>query len=63
MVVSLDEGKFITTISNGGMVLTGSTFSNDGDFERMNKGKQDIFVMKLDSNGNLQSSGKKSKKK
>jgi len=27
--------------------------SNDGDFSGMNKGERDIFVMKLDSNGNL----------
>ncbi|MFM8770568.1 MAG: T9SS type A sorting domain-containing protein, partial [Candidatus Kapaibacterium sp.] len=37
----------------GGFVLTGWTYSYDGDFEGMNKGSSDIFVMKLDSNGNL----------
>ena len=48
-----DFGKSITTTSDGGFVLTGGTSSNDGDFSGMNKGASDIFVMKLDSNGNL----------
>ena len=58
-----DHGSSITTTSDGGIVLTGQTYSNDGDFKGMNKGGGDIFVMKLDSNGNLKPSGKKKSKK
>jgi len=58
-----DTGNSITTTPDGGYVLTGYTFSNDGDFKGMNKGEKDVFIIKLDSKGNLQPSGKKSKKK
>jgi hypothetical protein len=58
-----DYGMSTISTPDGGYVLTGWTESNDGDFKGMNKGDNDIFVMKLDSNGNLQPSGKKSKKK
>ncbi len=37
----------------GGYVLTGVTTSNGGDFNNMRKGYGDIFVIKLDKNGNL----------
>ncbi len=50
---SSESGNSITSSSDGGFVLTGGTSSNDGDFSGMNKGASDIFVMKLDSNGNL----------
>ena len=60
---SYDWGIPLTTTSDGGLVLTGYTTSNDGDFKGMNKGECDIFVMKLDSNGNLKPSGKKKSKK
>ena len=42
-------GLSITTTSDGGLVLTGATSSNDGDFNGLNKGDVDIFVIKLDS--------------
>ncbi len=58
-----DEGYSITSTPDGGFVLTGMTSSNDGDFKGMNRGFKDILVMKLDSNGKLQSKSKKSKKK
>jgi hypothetical protein len=58
-----DWGFSITTTPEGRYVFTGGSISNDGDFKGMNKGEMDIFVIKLDSNGNLQPSGKKSKKK
>jgi hypothetical protein len=58
-----EVGLSITTTPDGGLVLTGWTISSDVDFKGMNKGGEDIFVIKLDSNGNLQPSGKKSKKK
>jgi len=46
-----DYGYSITTTNDGRYVLTGETFSEDGDFSGMNKGYSDIFVMKLNSNG------------
>ena len=49
----MDFGYSITTTLDGGFVLTGSTSSIDGDFSGMNKGKNDIFVMKLNSNGEM----------
>jgi len=48
-----DYGISITTTTDGGYVLTGVTSSNDGDFSGMNKGGRDIFVMKLNSNGDI----------
>jgi hypothetical protein len=51
---SVDDYSFsITAVPDGGYVLTGVAGSVDGDFERVRKGGYDIFVMKLDSNGNL----------
>ena len=54
---SNEAGISLTNILKGGMLLTGTTTSNDGDFLGLNKlekeGNEDIFVMKLDSNGNL----------
>jgi hypothetical protein len=49
-----DYGNSIITTSDSGCILTGTTFSNDGDFGGLNKGGQDIFVIKLDKNGNLE---------
>ena len=46
-----DQGNSILQTSDGGYVLTGWTSSNDGDFSGMNKGRCDIFVMKLNSSG------------
>ena len=48
-----EEGSSITSTTDGGYVLTGGTSSNNGDFSGMYKGGRDIFVMKLDKNGNL----------
>lgn len=48
-----EVGISLSTTTDGGYVLTGGTSSNDCDFSGMNKGGSDIFVMKLDSNGNL----------
>ncbi len=44
----------IITTNDSGYVLTGLTYSSDGDFSGMYKGGRDIFVMKLDKNGNLE---------
>ena len=49
-----ERGRSITTTPDGGYVLTGDTFSNDGDFNGMNKGRYDVFVIKLDSRGDVQ---------
>ncbi|MFN5007247.1 MAG: hypothetical protein ACK5GO_07105 [Ignavibacteria bacterium] len=49
-----EYGNSITNSKDGGYVLTGWTSSNDGDFSGMYKGGRDIFVMKLDKNGNLE---------
>ena len=58
-----DVGLSITTTSDGGVLITGWTYSNNGNFKGMNKGPDDIFVIKLDKDGNLNTKGKKSKKK
>ena len=51
--VGLDWSSSITTSNDGGYILTGITYSNDGDFSGMNKDSSDIFVMKLNSNGDI----------
>ncbi len=58
-----DDGRSIATTPDGGFVLTGNTYPNDGDFKGMYKVDRDIFVIKLDSYGNLNPNSKKSKKK
>ena len=47
-----DEGKSIVQTSDGGYVVVGSTFSNNGDVSG-NKGVVDVWVFKVDSIGNL----------
>ncbi|PKD43470.1 InlB B-repeat-containing protein [Rhodohalobacter barkolensis] len=49
-----EGGQDIIQTTDGGYILTGSTGSNDGDFSDMNRGPNDIFVMKLSSNGDIQ---------
>ena len=49
-----DEGWSITTTPDGGIIISGYTRSNNGDFDGMHKGQYDIFVMKLDSLGDVQ---------
>ncbi|MBK6419345.1 MAG: hypothetical protein IPF79_09185 [Ignavibacteria bacterium] len=48
-----DRGYFITTTSDNGVLITGVTESNDDDFEGMSKGMHDIFVIKLDKDGEV----------
>ena len=50
---SNEYGNSFTTSSSNELLITGTNQSNDGDFMGMNQGIQNIFVMKLDSNGNL----------
>jgi hypothetical protein len=49
-----DFGHDITTTFDGGFLVTGSFESNDGDFRLLNKGKSDIFLIKLTSSGELE---------
>jgi len=51
---SNEDGSAIVQTTDGGFVLTGSTFSNDGDFAGLNKGNEDLYVCKLYSNGEKQ---------
>lgn len=46
-----DGARMIAPLAGGGCVLTGSTKSNDLDFNGMNKGASDCFIMKLTSDG------------
>lgn len=39
--------------TNGGFLVTGHFFSNDGDFQGMNKGMSDIFVASMDVKGRV----------
>jgi len=47
-----DYGYSIIQLPDNELVITGQTDSNDYDFKDMNKGESDIFLLKLDSNGN-----------
>lgn len=51
---SLDNGNNIASTPDGGSVLTGMFFSDDGDFNGMNQGRWDIFIFKLDERGDVQ---------
>jgi hypothetical protein len=48
-----EVGSSIVTTNDDGYLLTGITKSYNGDFKGINKGSEDIFVMKIDKNGNL----------
>jgi hypothetical protein len=48
-----DEGISISSTIDGGCIISGYTESNNGDFKSMNKGYNDIFIIRLDSLGNL----------
>lgn len=48
-----DLGRTIIT-SNDGVLVTGMSASNDGEFAGLNKGSEDIFALKVDFNGALQ---------
>jgi len=49
-----DQGRYLENRPNGDFLIIGYTDSKDYDFTGLNKGGfHDIFVMKLDSNGNL----------
>jgi hypothetical protein len=46
-----DESHSIVKTTDGGFLLTGQTYSNNFDFNAMNKGLNDIIVIKFDSLG------------
>lgn len=50
----VESGTCITTTSDGSVLITGSTNSNDGDFKGMNKGGEDVFIIKLNSLGRVE---------
>ncbi len=49
-----DEGRSITAVQGGGIVLAGCSRSSDADFLEMNLGSHDIVVIKLDEEGDMQ---------
>ena len=49
---SYDQSRDMTTTRDGGYIITGEVYSNDGDIKGAN-GKYDCWVIKLDSAGNL----------
>ncbi len=48
-----DEATSIQQTVDGGFVVAGATFSNDGDVGN-NNGEEDFWIIKLDASGNLQ---------
>ncbi len=53
-----DSGEKIIALSNGDVVICGSTFGNDfpsstGSYQQSNSGAYDAFIMRFDSNGAL----------
>jgi hypothetical protein len=48
-----ERGEAITQVPDGNFAISGLMFSNDGDFQGMNRGITDIFVIKIDPHGNL----------
>ncbi len=49
---SSDCGRIVKNLSNGRFLILGSTSSSDGDVSR-NHGKTDVWILKIDENGNL----------
>lgn len=50
---SREDGKCIKATPDGGFIITGLSYSSDGDVTA-NKGASDVWVMKIDGNGTLQ---------
>ncbi|MEX0929372.1 MAG: hypothetical protein WDZ53_08205, partial [Balneolales bacterium] len=46
-----EEGYAVVRTAGGGLVVAGSTNSNDGDFDNTNRGEKDFFLLKTNSNG------------
>lgn len=49
-----DSGLSIDRTADGGYILTGETYSIDGDFNGLAKGGKDIFVLKISFSGDVQ---------
>lgn len=49
-----DNPAWLEPTLDGGFVIVGHTFSNDGDIPGDNNGATDIFVIKIDTNGAIQ---------
>ena len=49
---SMTDWAFLFELNNGGYLLTGHTYSNDGDIQG-NHGDRDLWFAKLDDNGDL----------
>ena len=48
-----DEANSVSQTSDGGFIIAGSTYSNDGDVSG-NHGNGDYWIVKLDQSGNIQ---------
>lgn len=51
---SSSSGESIDATDDGGVIVTGFTASDEGVFEGLNLGKADIYIMKLNGNGDVQ---------
>ena len=49
-----DEGSKIIQTSDGGFLITGSTSSDNGDFQGLGIGQRDIHLTKLRANGSIE---------
>jgi hypothetical protein len=48
-----DIAASMTMGKDGSLIATGSTYSNDGDFNILNKGQNDIIFLKFNNAGNI----------
>src|SRR5689334_22356021 len=51
---SVDYTAPIRQTSDGGFILAGATYSNDGDVNGNHSSDQDLWVLKIDSGGSIQ---------
>jgi len=51
--IELDEARSIQQTTDGGYIVAGSSYSNDGDVEG-NNGSSDFWIIKLDKIGNVE---------
>ncbi|MCR6642315.1 MAG: T9SS type A sorting domain-containing protein [Sporocytophaga sp.] len=49
-----DKISYLTQAVDGGIIIAGTTKSSDGDITDGNNGEYDIFILKVDNNGNQQ---------
>lgn len=48
-----DKGNGVAETATGNLIVTGYSMSDDGLFEKMNRGFQDIFLLELDKSGDI----------